>query len=98
MSDNRWVAVVVAGLAFAAAGRTWPAVAADGAPGERLCRLFPHALEKDVVIDTSDATSEIGAWVSSERARGWGTADVDFEVVQKGTGFPAGYVHVCLKR
>ena len=50
------------------------------------------------MLDTSDATSAVGAWIAGERARGWGTADVDFEVVQKGTGFPAGYVQVCLKR
>jgi len=93
--------LIAAALTLAAlvllSGR-FSATAADNAPSDRLCKLFNHPLEDGFVLDTSDATSPVGAWIAGERARGWGTADVDFEVVQKGTGFPAGYVQVCLKR
>ncbi len=92
------LALVGVDLATRAVDR-WPAaLAAEPAAADRLCRMFNHPLVGDYVLDTSDATSEAGRWVAERRAAGWQVADVDFEVGQKQSGYPAGYVHVCLQR
>jgi hypothetical protein len=102
MSSNRLLALLLLLLGADAALRLaerWPvAQAADGAPTDQRCRMFNHPLSVDHLIDTTDATSEIGRWATEQRASGWTVAEVDFEVTQKQSGYPAGFVHVCLRR
>lgn len=100
--STRLTVLVLALLGLDAAlrlGERWPAaVAGDGPAADRLCRMFNHPLSVDHVIDTTDATSEVGRWVSEQRTMGWVVTEVDFEVSQKQSGYPAGFVHVCLRR
>ena len=71
--------------------------AQDGAASRTiLCKTFKHPLDGSVRVDTGDRTSEVGQWVAEESAGGWTVLDVDFEVSQKQSGFPQGYVQVCL--
>lgn len=58
------------------------------------CQLFLVEAASGTSVQTDDQTSEIGQWVASQA--GWQVHDVDFEVGQKGTGYPQGYVNVCL--
>jgi len=58
------------------------------------CRLFTSLLSSESVLDTQDATTEIGQWIAEQD--GWRLHAIDFEVGQKSTGFPQGYRHVCL--
>jgi hypothetical protein len=66
------------------------------APVQR-CHLFTIAdLDKDREFITSDRTSEVGQWIGAREAEGWLLSDIDFEVGQKPTGYPQGYLHVCM--
>lgn len=85
----------VATLALQAAVR--PAVA-DEAAGAIRCKLFARNLDTTSLIDTSDATSEVGLWVASQAEQGWRVRSVDFETAQKSTGFPQGFTEVCVAR
>jgi len=58
------------------------------------CRVFTALLGDDSILDTADATTEIGQWIAEQA--GWQLHSVDFEIGQKATGFPQGYRHVCL--
>lgn len=61
------------------------------------CRHFPvDAKDKAVTLETADRTSEIGQWVGDQEDNGWTVYSVDFEVGTKPTGFPQGWVQVCL--
>jgi len=62
----------------------------------RLCKLFQTDLQHGAVLETADRTTEIGQWVGEQEDAGWKLHDLDFEVGQKPTGYPQGYVQVCL--
>lgn len=96
MGSKDWAWVVVV------AGAAWASVAVGGTagagPGDALCRVFSVSVEKELQIDTSDGTSEIGRWVAERRAQGWGSAAVDVDVVSRTSGTLAGYATVCVSR
>ena len=60
------------------------------------CRTFRQPMDAGTLLDTTDATSEVGRWVAQQKGDGWVVGTVDFEVTQKQTGFPMGLVAVCL--
>lgn len=62
------------------------------------CRTFQHRADDGELLDTSDATSEVGQWVASQSSGGWSVHTVDLEVAQKPNGFPMAFVQVCLTR
>ncbi len=74
------------------------AAPAGPGPGELHCRMFSVAVEDGARLETEDRTSEVGQWLEAERPRGWRVHTVDFEVAQKPSGFPMGFVAVCLTR
>ncbi len=63
-----------------------------------LCKAFAGAADRPGVVDTSDATTEVGQWVAEATAKGWAVDTVDFEVGVKPTGYPQPWVEVCLTR
>lgn len=69
-------------------------VSAEG--GRLVCRLFLVDVGDSDVLDTSDRTTEVGQWVGDQVDQGMSLHGVDFEVGQKTTGYPQGYVHVCV--
>ncbi len=90
-------AVAIAALALAAT-RLAPTAAAERAEpaGDVRCRIFAVPLDTPWTLDTSDGTSEIGQWVASEKARGAAVVSTDFETAQRVSGYPTGYVQVCV--
>jgi hypothetical protein len=61
------------------------------------CRVFRTNLEKDAAaIDTSDRLSEIGQWVGQLEDQSMQLHSVDFEIGQKATNFPQGWIYVCM--
>ncbi len=104
--NRSWQAGVVAslalGLTVALVAQAQPvdapsasADAHDRAPARLRCRTFPVTLGEQV-LDTHDLDSELGQWVEGLEAQGWELSDVDFEVVQKPTGFAQGWSQVCV--
>lgn len=85
-------------IAIALVGATAWAATAGGSTGSVVprmkCRSFPT--DPGAEIDTRDAGSPIGQWVTGLEDRGWVVRDVDWEIGQKPTGFPQGYTHVCM--
>lgn len=65
-------------------------------PARLVCRLFPVALDKPDTLNTADPTTEAGQWASAQAKSGLQFYSVDFEIGQKGTGYPEGFVQVCL--
>ncbi|MBW1880724.1 MAG: hypothetical protein JRI25_23455 [Deltaproteobacteria bacterium] len=66
-------------------------------PGERrLCKLFETDVGQGAMVETSDRTTEVGQWVAEQEEAGWRLHDLDFEVAQKSTGYPQGFIQVCL--
>jgi hypothetical protein len=59
------------------------------------CRSFAVDPAKDPLVQTSDKTTEIGKWVSDREAEGWTLYSLDFEIGQKPTGYPQGWLQVC---
>ncbi len=70
------------------------AVSSEG--GRLVCRLFLSNVGDSSVLDTSDRTTEVGQWVGQQVDQGMSLHGVDFEVGQKTTGYPQGYLHVCV--
>lgn len=63
------------------------------------CHLFTIAdLDKDRDLVTADRSSEVGQWVAAREGEGWALQGVDFEIGQKSTGYPQGFLHVCMAR
>ena len=69
-------------------------------PGDRalMCRHFAIPVESTVAVESSDTTGEIGQWIEQQRDRpeSWTIESMDFEVVQKATGYAKSYLNVCL--
>jgi hypothetical protein len=61
-----------------------------------LCKLFETDVQQGSLLETSDRTTEVGQWVGEQEDAGWRFHSVDFEVGQKPTGYPQGYLQVCL--
>ncbi len=90
-------AVATVTVALAASRVAPPAVAERAAPaGDVRCRIFTVPLDTPWTLDTSDGTSEIGQWVASEKQRGAAVVSTDFETAQRVSGYPTGYVQVCV--
>ena len=63
----------------------------------QVCRAFTASLdEQSAAIDTGDRLTEIGQWVGEHEDKGFRLHNVDFEVGQKRTGYPQGWVYVCV--
>lgn len=81
----------------------WVQVGASAEPGPAQapalprvrCKVFPT--EIGAMIDTRDASQELGQWVLSQEDQGWAVRDVRWEVGQKPTGYAQGYTHVCME-
>lgn len=68
---------------------------AESEHGERLkCRAFPT--EPSAEIDTRDPESDLGRWVLDHEDRGWRVHGVQWDIGQKPTGYPQGWVQICL--
>lgn len=65
-------------------------------PTRQVCRLFPVNLEKDRDIDTGSKTTEVGQWLADRQKDGLMLYTVDFDAAQKATGYPQGWVQVCV--
>lgn len=93
--------LVAAALVLAATIGTF-AVAQEPAaasPTPQRCRVFQLAdLDKDRDLVTTDRSTEVGQWVAAREAEGLRMIGIDFEVGQKSTGYPQGYLHVCMGR
>jgi hypothetical protein len=73
------------------------AILAAPADGPRLvCQVFAVDVRHPTPLDTADGTTEVGQWVAARAAEGLVLYAVDFEVGQKPTGYPQGYVQVCV--
>lgn len=72
------------------------AVVADSGGGRLLCRLFLVDVRDVDTWDTADRTTEIGQWVGEQTDAGLFLYSLDFEVGQKPTGYPQGYLTVCV--
>lgn len=89
-----WVVLAgMVGLGVAGAARSAP----DGAKDLR-CRAFSVSVDKEQLIDTSDATSELGRWVASQRGEGWDDPSVDLELATRTSGTLVAFAQVCLRR
>ncbi len=64
--------------------------------GRLICRVFETDVRSPTTLDTSDGTTEVGQWVQEQLGDGLALYSVDFEVGQKPTGYPQGYVQVCV--
>jgi len=87
--------------ASATADASRPPAMDDGATvgassGQLVCQVFATDVRTPTPIDTADATTEIGQWVSQWVAQGYALFNLDFEVGSKSTGYPQGYVQVCM--
>jgi hypothetical protein len=65
-------------------------------PTRQVCRLFPVDLPKDRDIDTASRTTEVGQWLADRQKEGLDLYTMDFETAQKETGYPVGWVQVCV--
>lgn len=92
-------ALILAGLVVGLLIRQ-DANAQDQTPRTELtCKHFEVEPGRDGgVINTGDATTEIGQWARSKEAEGWRVATADFEMGVKSNGFPIAYTQVCLSR
>ncbi len=108
---NRWKTAALSLAALYAAQAAWlglrdaraevPVAAEPAAerPSHHLtCRVFALDLRQPSPIETQDRTSEIGQWVGELEDRGHILHGLDFEIGQKSTGYPQGYVQVCVTR
>lgn len=91
----RWLlgSVAVVGLAAGAMA----AKAEVSRARDLRCATFPASLDAQLDIDTRDASTDLGRWVAARRAEGADVDGIDFEVGTKPTGYPVGFVHVCMR-
>ena len=63
----------------------------------QVCRGFMTSLEESApVVNTGDRLTEIGQWVGEHEDKGLRLHNLDFEIGQKRTGFPQGWIFVCM--
>ena len=102
LAQGAWIAATHL-LGDARAQDPAPATLMDPPPAEArasslLCRLFDTGVASGSMIESADRTTEVGQWVGEQQDDGWRLFSVDFEVGQKATGYPQGYLQVCLSR
>ncbi len=90
------VGALVAGWIGSNLGQTAQAQEADADKPRLMCRYFQVDLASPPVIETADRTSEVGQWIGAREDEGWILYTVDFETSQKATGYPQGWLQVCL--
>ena len=90
------VGALMAGWLGAHLGQTAQAQEAEPANPQLMCRYFAVDLASPPVLETADRTSEVGQWIGSREDEGWKLYTVDFETSQKPTGYPQGWLQVCL--
>lgn len=66
-------------------------------PPRRMCRLFTVRAEAGWMADSADRTTELGQWLAEMEASGWELDELDFEVAQKPTDYPQGYLMACTR-
>jgi hypothetical protein len=88
---SRWLPPT---MAFAQDSPAPTLEAASVFPGRLLCRTFPADPTGPAVLMPGDK-SDVGGWVA-EQDDTWQIYTVDFEMGTKSTGFPQGWVQVCL--
>ena len=71
-------------------------VAVAPPPSRLTCRLFVVQPDHRWTLETSDRTNEVGQWVGEMEEGGWVLHTTDMEVGQKSTGYPQGYLHLCM--
>lgn len=69
---------------------------APAVPSAMRCARFTAPLSEGHTLDLP-GDSEAGRWVA-QQGEGWTFWSVDFEVASKPTGYPQGWVQVCLVR
>lgn len=89
-------AVLVFGLTREVAWAEEPSSATE--IGEQICRTFKVDLDTSTLIETGSRTNEIGQWVMAQQPDGWRLKQTDLAVGQRPTGYPQGYLLVCLGR
>lgn len=62
------------------------------------CKVFPLALDREVTVSLKDATTEPGQWLKGQVDAGWLLHSMDFEVGQKPTGYPQGWLYLCVTK
>lgn len=61
-----------------------------------LCKTFTQDMKEPMEVETADSSTEIGAWIKEKEQGGWQLYMLDLDVGSKSTGFPQGWVSVCL--
>jgi hypothetical protein len=64
-------------------------------PGRLRCKAFPHPLD-GTEFELPGTSSDAGLWVQGY-AVSWQIYTTELVVGQKSTGFPQGWLHVCLR-
>ena len=64
--------------------------------GELRCKIFVVPLDQEFSLETIDRTTVIGQWIGTQTDEGWELTLMDFEVGQKPTGYPQGYLYLCV--
>ena len=63
----------------------------------QICRGFTAPLDDQMAaVDTRDRLTEVGQWVGQHEDQGLRLHHVDFEIGQKRTGYPQGWIYVCM--
>lgn len=91
---------VSASLAYADGPTTFVVSEGDGLStpieGEFRCKIFVVPLDQEFSLETLDRTTEVGQWIGKQTDEGWELTLMDFEVGQKPTGYPQGYLYLCV--
>ena len=91
-TDLRALVLLLSGAGLALA--TTEPGEAPPTPRRLHCQVFPAPLSEP--FDTRDHSTELGQWVLELESRGWQLHEVDVETGTKPTGFPQGFVQVCM--
>ena len=62
------------------------------------CKVFPLELDREMTVALNDATTEPGQWLKAQVDTGWVLHSMDFEVGQKPTGYPQGWLYLCVTK
>jgi hypothetical protein len=88
--------VLAAAFAIKSARADDPAAKVSLWPARQVCRLFPVDLTKDRDLDTASKTTEVGQWLAQRQQEGLVLYTMDFETAQKETGYPVGWIQICV--
>jgi len=96
-SGVKWWAAALGGAVVALGTQQISGLAWAGdevRPPAHRCGVFEVDVSRRSVVETSDPTTEVGQWIAEQR--GWVVDTLDFEVGQKPTDYPQGWMQVCL--